>query len=327
MGTPRRSRCSIPRGRRDSRGRRDQPPHGPAALRRIRRHPEVIHAPGRLEGERGTSDANRDQGTRRGHASNVGAGIAGSDGDQGERKAAAGTARETSGTGRGARRRHPSRRGARPSIGRHKEAESSSPGRPAHHPHPGPRSGKYASWGHCASYARTTHGVRVLRISCVPRTPPTPMMRHGALRCSQPHAHCIGKRSRTMQGESLRSVSGPAVHSRYRRQPMHGVQATRWFAPAARTRVTAPKEMHRDGTMRAGTAAPWPRLSTGQAGGRPDWGTCEGGFAAQGRCGEEQKASPAPQSAERANCVEKSTQKQWRVPVSGLCEPVSRVAD
>ena len=40
-----------------------------------------------------------------------------------------------------------------------------------------------------------------------------------------------------MPGEPLRNVSGPAVHSRYRRQPLHGVQATRWFAPAARATV------------------------------------------------------------------------------------------
>ena len=98
-GTLRRSRCSI------SRGRRDEPPHGPPALRRIRRHPEGIHAPGRLEGEREASDANRDQGTRRGHAANAGAGIAGSDGDQGERKAAAGTASRGRNRGSSSQRR------------------------------------------------------------------------------------------------------------------------------------------------------------------------------------------------------------------------------
>ena len=48
----------------------------------------------------------------------------------------------------------------RPSVGGYKEAESSAPGRAGHHPHPGSRSAKYVSWGHCASEARTTHCVR-----------------------------------------------------------------------------------------------------------------------------------------------------------------------
>ena len=74
---------------------------------------------------------------------------------------------------------------------------------------------------------------------------PCRVMRHGTHRGASPHAHCIGERSRTGQGEALRSVSGPSVHGRYRRYPVHGVQATRWIAPAARAPVTAPKDMHR----------------------------------------------------------------------------------
>ena len=78
-------------------------------------------------------------------------------------------------------------------------------------------------------------------------------------RGTSPHAHCIGQRCRTRQGEPLRSVSGPAVHSRYRRQPVHGVQATRWIARAAWATVTAPKDAHRDGWRRARRAVSRPR--------------------------------------------------------------------
>ena len=73
---------------------------------------------------------------------------------------------------------------------------------------------------------------------------------------TSPHWHCIGQKNRTRQGEPLRTVSGPDVQGRYRGQPVHGVQATRWIAVAVRATVTGPKDMHRDGTMRAGTAAP-----------------------------------------------------------------------
>ena len=110
-------------------------------------------------------------------------------------------------------------------------------------------------------------------------------------RGTSPHSHCIGHRPPTVPQEPAQIVSGPAVHSRYRRQPVHGVQATRWFARAARTTVTAANDAHRDGWMRAGTAAPWPRRGPSRRGGGPDWEGCEGKSAARARCGEEQKAA------------------------------------
>ena len=145
-------------------------------------------------------------------------------------------------------------------------------------------------------------------------------------RGTSPHAHCIGHRPPTVPQEPAQIVSGLAVHSRYRRQPVHGVQATRWFARAARTTVTAANDAHRDGWMRAGTAAPWPRRGPSRRGGGPDWEGCEGKSAARARCGEEQKAGRVPRLAERPHQVAKGTQKQRGVPVSGLCEPVCRVA-
>ena len=79
-----------------------------------------------------------------------------------------------SGTGWSPKRRHPSRRGASPSAGDHKEAESSSPARARHYLHRGSRPARHISWARCAPCARTTHCLRALRISGATERPATP---------------------------------------------------------------------------------------------------------------------------------------------------------
>ena len=94
---------------------------------------------------------------------------------------------------------------------------------------------------------------RAARTCALRRQERGPLLRDGhpyvthdrAVRGTNRPSHCPGRPPRTVQGELLRSVSGPAARAGYRRRPVTDAQVTRWLASATQRTATGAECAHR----------------------------------------------------------------------------------
>ena len=109
-----------------------------------------------------------------------------------------------------------------------------------------------------------------------------PVTHDGAVRSPNVPAHCLGRRSRTVQRDLPGSVSGPAARAGYRRSRAFGPRTTGWPASARRRGAIGAERVRR--RLRRPSQSAWqgrPRIRSPE--GSPGAGALDAGVADPGR--------------------------------------------